>query len=69
MFNKLIAVLILITACYRVTSQDNPFYIEDKSGNKGEIISSPFLGDTTISVQGMWSSLNALPISLMGTNT
>lgn len=69
MLNKLIAVLILIAACYRVSSQDNPFYIEDKSGNKGEIISSPFPGDTTISVQGTWSSLNALPIALMGTNT
>ncbi len=69
MLNKLIAVLILIAACYNISSQDNPFYIEDKSGNKGEIISSPFLGDTTINVQGIWSSLNALPIALMGTNT
>lgn len=69
MLNKLIAVLILIAACYSLSSQDNPFYIEDRSGNKGEVISSPFLGDTTISVQGVWSSLNGLPISLMGTNT
>ncbi len=69
MLNKLIAVLILIAACYSLSSQDNPFYIEDRSGNKGEIVSSPFPGDTTISVQGVWSNLNSLPISLMGTNT
>ncbi len=67
--DKIIALLIFLAVIDGISSQENPFYIEDNSMYKGESIYSPFMGDTTISVQGTWSLLNPLPIALLGTNT
>jgi hypothetical protein len=69
MLNKIIALSIFFISVSTAFSQENPFYIEDNSASKVNYPETHRLGDTTISIFGTWSTLNSLPIALMGTNT
>ncbi|NOS85049.1 MAG: T9SS type A sorting domain-containing protein [Ignavibacteria bacterium] len=69
MLNRIIALSIFFISVSTAFSQENPFYIEDNSASKVNYPDTYRLGDTTISVIGTWSTLNPLPIALMGTNT
>ena len=69
MLNRIIALMIFISAGCSLISQENPFYIIDNSVSKPGLDFPLPAGDTTLSVQGTWMRLNNLPIALAGTNT